>query len=323
MQIVTSSIPCNSISLVPLAACVGMLAQSGSNHIVRKSIQFRLGKLEKTNLSSEAILAILSKTQDALEDEIKSKRSAFWLSVPVAIALILVTQISVWIRPSNQVGEWFIHSPTIFTLGIDYAFHAFFNALDNIQDEVSLLGKARTFDIITLLLLTTSAVVYLVNANRLYFLKATTTLFGCVVAKTSDTIVWRGLGITTLLTILLSMMVSGRLANAPGPSWPVVIFLSGVFCAVNSIYEFLTAGKRTDASTVPPWLEKAASAGLIHYVSLAALTLHGIYPVSWVLREIFGTLLYYRLKISQHAMNLCLVKGNHQDKTRVSSSMHS
>jgi hypothetical protein len=290
---------CYGHSLVAPVA-IGLLAQLVSERIVERSVQSRLASIDCSRQDA------LSQSEVLLRSELERKQASLQQAIPFSFLAMAIGQITVWTNPCQQ---WQLYSPSGLVLGVDYAFQCFFNALDNIQDEVSPLGQVAFTDLLVLSVGSIAAVSFLVNANKAYQVKVISILAGTVAAKTDDTLPWKFYGSTALLLSIL-LAVFGA---AVGPSTRIVGIIVGAFCLTSYSYEKITI-KGTSA---PLWLVKGAEAGALHYLQLCCLVAIGVYPVGWLPRELMSYLVYYRLKIKQHASNLNLVRSRQKELAKV------
>ena len=256
-----------------------------------------------------------------LQREIKAKAAGQRLSVWFCLFTVVVGQVTIWVNPIQAQGGWELYAPSAVTAGVSSAFYFFLNALDNIQDEVSLIGKPRVFDLVVLSILTLLTAGYLLWANRLYFVKGPAMIFGAVLAKTCDTTVWNIVAVATMSFIALTA-VSLTLVeefSVPGPEWIQVFKLIVARCSCAFVYEAVTA--KGNAWKAPNWLVKVAAGDGLHHLYYCIAICSGLFPVGWLPSELVAGYFSFQSNIRQHSRNLALIQEyEYQRKSSRNSS---
>jgi hypothetical protein len=284
----------NRFSSIAVAITGGLLARDISDRILRNSIESRLSG---PDCSFEAA----HQAQQLLEFQKDRKESALKKAIPLSLLTLAIGQVSVWVHPRQG---WKLYAPSTLTLGIDAVYQSFYHTLDDIQDEVSPLGSVKFRDLLSLSVATGIAISILLRINKVYHVKALSTLFGTVLAETNDTDHWKYFALGGLALTLVLITFS---TNAVGPPTQVIAKLVAGFCLTSLLYEKITAPDNPLHS--PLWLIKLSEAGFLHYAQLWLLNLAGLYPSGWLPREIVSYFAYFWFKIHHFEMSLKMVKA--------------
>jgi len=276
-----------------LAAC-WITAQHASDCILRNSVKSRMEDCKNADSDRRAL--------ELLHVAKKQKKVAFHRSILLTFVTLVIGQVSIWAHPSRQ--GWRIHAPGMLAWGSKTVYLVFFTTLDDIQDELAPLGRPSRRDLIALCILATCPVFVLLKANKMFHVEAISQLVGTVSAKTADTVFWKLFAAGAILVCTLLIFTA---KSVVGPSTPDVALITGGFCLVSIFYEKICASGNPLQS--PPWLVRAAEAGMLHYGIIWFFSLVGIYPAGWLPPTMAYYLGYYCLKIRNFSMCTRLIRS--------------
>merc|ERR1712029_438652 len=279
-------------AIVP-AAC-WITAQYASDCILRNSVKSRMEDCKHGDSDQRAL--------ELLHVAKKQKKVAFHRSILLTFVTLVIGQVSIWAHPSRQ--GWRIHAPGMLAWGAKTVYLVFFTTLDDIQDEVAPLGRPSRRDLFSPSILAICPLFVLLKTNKMYHVEAIQLLVGTVIAQTTDTVFWKFFAVGAILVCTLLIFTA---KSAVGPSTPDVALITGGFCLVSIFYEKICASGNPLRS--PPWLVRAAEAGMLQYGIIWFFSLVGIYPAGLLLPTMAYYLGYYRLKIRNFSMCTRLIRS--------------